>query len=57
MNEQMPALLRRAKKGDKEAAERQKAFLIKEGVEFTEIPEDSDYYDYPPHGPDTGVTE
>ncbi len=42
---------------NKEAAERQKAFLIKEGVEFTEIPEDSDYYDYPLHGPDTGVTE
>ena len=35
---------------DKDAAERQKAFLIKEGVTFTEIPEDSDYYDYPLNG-------
>ena len=35
---------------NREAAERQKAFLIKEGVDFTEIPEDSDYYDYPLNG-------
>ena len=35
---------------NKEAAEKQKAYLIKEGVEFTEIEEDSDYYDYPLHG-------
>lgn len=35
---------------DKEAAEKQKDYLIKEGVEFTEIEEDSDYYDYPLHG-------
>ena len=35
---------------NKEAAERQKAYLIKEGVDFTEIPEDSDYYDHPLHG-------
>jgi ABC-type methionine transport system ATPase subunit len=42
---------------NKEAAEKQKAFLIKEGVDFTEIPEDSDYYDYPLHGPEKEVTE
>lgn len=35
---------------NKEAAERQKAYLIKEGVDFTEIPEDSGYYDYPLNG-------
>ena len=40
-----------------EAAEKQKAYLIKEGVDFTEIPEDSDYYDYPLHGPQEEVTE
>jgi len=32
---------------DRDVAERQKAFLVREGVDFTEIPEDSDYYDYP----------
>ena len=42
---------------NKEAAERQKAYLIKEGVDFTEIPEDSDYYDYPLHGFGEEVTE
>ena len=42
---------------NKEAAEKQKAYLIKEGVDFTEIPEDSDYYDYPLHGPEEEVTE
>ena len=31
--------------------------LIKEGVDFTEIPEDSDYYDYPLHGFGEEVTE
>ncbi len=36
---------------DKHIAEKQKAYLIKEGVDFTEIPEDSDYYDYPVNGP------
>ncbi len=36
---------------DKEVAEKQKAYLIKEGVDFTEIPEDSDYYEYPVNGP------
>ena len=36
---------------DKRIAEKQKAYLIKEGVDFTEIPEDSDYYDYPVNGP------
>ena len=41
----------------KEEAERQKAYLIKEGVNFTEIPEDSDYYDYPLHGFREEVTE
>ena len=35
---------------DKDAAERQKAYLIREGVDFTEIPEDSDYYGYPLNG-------
>ncbi|MBQ9272604.1 MAG: ATP-binding cassette domain-containing protein [Mogibacterium sp.] len=35
---------------DKDVAERQKAFLIREGVDFTEISEDSDYYDYPLNG-------
>ena len=35
---------------NKEAAEKQKAYLIKEGVAFTEIEEDSNYYDYPLHG-------
>ena len=35
---------------DKNVAEKQKAFLIREGVDFTEIPEDSDYYDYPLNG-------
>jgi D-methionine transport system ATP-binding protein len=42
---------------NKEAAERQKAYLIREGVDFTEIPEDSDYYDYPLHGFIGEVTE
>ena len=42
---------------DKEAAEKQKAFLIREGVDFTEIPEESDYYDYPLHGFSEEVTE
>ena len=42
---------------DKEAADRQKAYLIREGVDFTEIPEDSDYYDYPLHGFSEEVTE
>lgn len=41
----------------KEVAEKQKAFLVKEGVDFTEIPEDSDYYDYPVNGPDKEVSE
>ena len=41
----------------KEEAERQKAYLIKEGVQFTEIPEDSDYYDYPLNGFEGEVTE
>ena len=41
----------------KEVAEKQKAFLVKEGVDFTEIPEDSDYYDYPVNGPDEEVSE
>ncbi|MBR2673980.1 MAG: ATP-binding cassette domain-containing protein [Mogibacterium sp.] len=40
---------------DKAIAERQKAFLVKEGVDFTEIPEDSDYYDYPVNGPEEEV--
>ena len=35
---------------DKAVAEKQKAYLIREGVDFTEIPEDSDYYDYPLDG-------
>lgn len=35
---------------DKDTAEKQKSYLIKEGVDFTEIPEDSDYYDYPLYG-------
>ncbi len=35
---------------DKNIADKQKAYLMKEGVDFTEIPEDSDYYDYPLHG-------
>ena len=38
-------------------AEKQKAYLIKEGVDFTEIPEDSDYYDYPVNGPAEEVNE
>ena len=42
---------------DKEAAEKQKAFLIREGVDFTEIPEESDYYDYPLHGFGEEVSE
>ena len=42
---------------DKDAAERQKAYLIREGVDFTEIPEESDYYDYPLHGFSEEVTE
>ena len=41
----------------KEEAEKQKAYLIREGVDFTEIPEDSDYYDYPLHGFSEEVTE
>jgi len=40
---------------DKDVAERQKAFLMKEGVDFTDIPEDSDYYDYPVNGPEEEV--
>ena len=36
-------------------SEKQKAFLIKEGVDFTDIPEDSDYYDYPVNGPEEEV--
>ena len=36
---------------DKDAAEKQKAYLTREGVSFTEIPEDSEYYDYPLNGP------
>lgn len=40
---------------NKEIAEKQKAYLIKEGVDFTEIPEDSDYYDYPVNGPEEEV--
>jgi ABC-type multidrug transport system fused ATPase/permease subunit len=36
---------------NKEVAEKQKAYLIKEGVDFKEIPEDSDYYEYPVNGP------
>ena len=40
---------------DKAVAEKQKAFLIREGVDFTEIPEDSDYYDYPVSGPEEEV--
>ena len=42
---------------DKETAEKQKAFLIKEGVDFTEIPEESEYYEYPLHGFAEEVTE
>lgn len=42
---------------NKEAAEKQKAYLIKEGVDFIEIPEDSDYYDYPLNGFSEEVTE
>ena len=36
---------------DKAVADKQKAILVREGVDFTEIPEDSDYYDYPVNGP------
>ena len=42
---------------DKRIAEKQKAYLIKEGVDFTEIPEDSDYYDYPVNGPTEEVND
>ena len=42
---------------DPDAAERQKAFLIREGVDFTEIPEESDYYDYPLNGFSEEVSE
>lgn len=42
---------------DKNIAEKQKAFLIREGVDFTEIPEDSDYYDYPLNGPEEEVND
>ena len=42
---------------DKDTAEKQKAYLIREGVAFTEIPEDSGYYDYPLHGFSKEVTE
>ena len=42
---------------DKNIAEKQKAYLIKEGVDFTEIPEDSDYYDYPVNGPEQEVID
>lgn len=42
---------------DKDAAEKQKEFLIREGVAFTEIPEESDYYDYPLHGFSKEVSE
>ena len=42
---------------DKDTAEKQKAYLIKEGVDFTEIPEESEYYEYPLHGFEEEVTE